>query len=89
VRTLNEGVKKAEVDVGSRPGLPSKVAEQMKAPERENRDFRQAMRYCAKRLFISLWRSSTAQAMISLIDEHRSVFGVEPICRLLPVAPST
>jgi len=27
--------------------------------------------------------------MISFIDEHRSVFGVEPICRLLPIAPST
>lgn len=27
--------------------------------------------------------------MISFIDEYRSVFGVEPICRLLPIAPST
>jgi putative transposase len=27
--------------------------------------------------------------MISFIDEHRSVFGVEPICKLLPIAPST
>ncbi len=27
--------------------------------------------------------------MISFIDEHRSVFGVEPIPRLLPIAPST
>lgn len=27
--------------------------------------------------------------MISFIDGHRSVFGVEPICRLLPIAPST
>src|SRR5690606_35311814 len=27
--------------------------------------------------------------MISFIDEHRAVFGVEPICRLLPIAPST
>ena len=27
--------------------------------------------------------------MISFIDEHRLVFGVEPICRLLPIAPST
>jgi transposase InsO family protein len=27
--------------------------------------------------------------MISFIDEHHSVFGVEPICRLLPFAPST
>lgn len=27
--------------------------------------------------------------MISFIDEYRSVFGVEPICGLLPIAPST
>ncbi len=27
--------------------------------------------------------------MISFIDEHRGVLGVEPICRLLPIAPST
>ncbi len=27
--------------------------------------------------------------MISFIDGHRGVFGVEPICRLLPIAPST
>lgn len=27
--------------------------------------------------------------MISFIDDHRSVFGVEPICKLLPIAPST
>ena len=27
--------------------------------------------------------------MISFIDEYRSAFGVEPICRVLPIAPST
>jgi transposase InsO family protein len=27
--------------------------------------------------------------MISFIDEHRPVLGVEPICKLLPIAPST
>ena len=27
--------------------------------------------------------------MISFIDEHRSGLGVEPICKLLPIAPST
>lgn len=27
--------------------------------------------------------------MITFIDEHRVVHGVEPICRLLPIAPST
>src|SRR5437763_762289 len=27
--------------------------------------------------------------MISFIDDHRVVYGVEPICRVLPIAPST
>ena len=27
--------------------------------------------------------------MKTLIDEHRHVYGVEPICRVLPIAPST
>ena len=40
--TLNEWVKKAEVDSGKRAGLPSDVAEKMKALERENRELRQA-----------------------------------------------
>ncbi len=27
--------------------------------------------------------------MMAFIEEHRAVFGVEPICRVLPIAPST
>jgi len=27
--------------------------------------------------------------MVDFIDEHRSTYGVEPICRVLPIAPST
>ena len=27
--------------------------------------------------------------MKAFIDEHRSEYGVEPICRVLPIAPST
>ena len=27
--------------------------------------------------------------MIAFIDEHRALYGVEPICRVLPIAPST
>jgi len=27
--------------------------------------------------------------MVRLIDEHRDRFGVEPMCALLPMAPST
>ena len=27
--------------------------------------------------------------MIAFIDDHRAIYGVEPICRVLPIAPST
>jgi len=27
--------------------------------------------------------------MIAFIDDHREAYGVEPICRMLPIAPST
>ncbi|OLS52676.1 hypothetical protein BV392_12175 [Rhodovulum sulfidophilum] len=40
--TLNDWVKKAEIDSGKRAGVPSDMAERMKALERENRELRQA-----------------------------------------------
>ena len=27
--------------------------------------------------------------MVSFIDDHRSIYGVEPICSVIPIAPST
>ena len=41
-QTLNEWVKKAEVDAGKRAGLPTDRAARLKALERENRGLRQA-----------------------------------------------
>jgi transposase len=41
-QTLHEWVKKTEVDSGVRGGVPSEVAAQLKALERENRELRQA-----------------------------------------------
>jgi transposase len=41
-QTLHEWVKKAEVDNGKRAGVPTDVAEKLKALERENRELRQA-----------------------------------------------
>ena len=41
-QTLNEWVKKAEIDSGRRAGIPAEMAERMKALERENRELRQA-----------------------------------------------
>jgi transposase len=41
-QTLNEWVKKSEVDSGKRSGVPSDVFDRLKALERENRELRQA-----------------------------------------------
>ena len=41
-QTLNEWVKKAEVDSGRKPGLTMDMAAKLKLLERENRELRQA-----------------------------------------------
>jgi transposase-like protein len=41
-QTLHEWVKKADRDSGRTPGIPTDVAEKLKALERENRELRQA-----------------------------------------------
>ena len=65
--TQLDWVKRAEVDSGSRAGVPSDMAEKLKALERENRELRQANEIlrkgldyfaCAQRF--SPTRSSTA-----------------------------
>ncbi len=42
---------------------------------------------------VGVFRSGGArpptQVMVDFIDEHRSEYGVEPICAVLPIAPST
>jgi transposase-like protein len=40
--TLNEWVKKAEVDSCKRAGVPTELADRLKVLERENRELRQA-----------------------------------------------
>ena len=41
-QTLNDWVKKTEVDSGRRAGIPTELSERMKALERDNREKRQA-----------------------------------------------
>src|SRR6476646_323315 len=41
-QSLNEWVKKAQVDSGARAGVPTEIAERLKALERESRELRQA-----------------------------------------------
>ena len=90
-QTLHEWVKKAEVDSGKRAGVPTEVAEQVEgAGTREprasagQRDPAQGVR-----IFCPGGARPPVQAMIAFIDDHREAYGVEPICRVLPIAPST
>lgn len=63
----------------------------MKALERENRALRQANEILRKAsaYFRLGGARPPVQAMIAFIDDHREEYGVEPICRVLPVAPSS
>nr|WP_174804479.1 IS3 family transposase [Martelella limonii] len=89
--TLHEWVKKAEVDSGQRAGIPSDMAERMKALERENRELRQANEILRKAsaLFCAGGARPPVEVMVAFIDDQRGSHGVEPICKTLPIAPST
>ncbi|WP_404713656.1 IS3 family transposase [Sphingomonas sp. MMS24-J13] len=89
--TLHEWVKKAEVDSGKRAGVSTEVSDKLKALERENRELRQANEILRKasHIFCSGGARPPVQAMITFIDDNRGTYGVEPICRVLPIAPST
>ena len=90
-QTLLEWVKKAEVDSGKRAGVPTDMAEKLKALERENRELRQANEILRKAsaYFAQAELDRRVEAMIAFIDDHREAYGVEPICKVLPIAPST
>ncbi|WP_425312661.1 IS3 family transposase [Martelella limonii] len=89
--TLHEWVKKAEVDSGQRAGIPSDMAERMKALERENRELRQANEILRKAsaYFCAGGARPPVEVMVAFIDDQRGSHGVEPICKTLPIAPST
>ncbi|MFN8684033.1 IS3 family transposase [Paracoccus sp. P2] len=90
-QTLNDWVKKAEVDSGKRAGIPTEMAEKMKALERENRELRQANEILRKAsaYFAMADTRPPTEVMVGFIDAHRDAHGVEPICDVLPIAPAT
>src|SRR4051794_992462 len=59
-QTLLEWVKKAEVDSGKRAGVPTDMAEKLKALERENRELRRANEILRKASAYFAQASSTA-----------------------------
>lgn len=75
-QTLNEWVMKAEVDSGKRAGIPSDMAEKMKALERENRAASSARDSPqGVSLFCDGGTRPPVEVMVSFIDVHRGVHG--------------
>jgi transposase-like protein len=72
--SLNEWVKKAEVDAGKRAGVSTDMAARLKALERENRELRQANEILRKAsAYFTL--ALSANARIRLSGERSSTAG--------------
>ncbi|WP_409945472.1 IS3 family transposase [Rubrivirga sp. S365] len=89
--TLRNWVRQAERDHGRRAGPSTDDRARLKELERENRELRRANEILRKAsaLFRTGGARPPTETMITFIDDHREAYGVEPICKVLPIAPST
>ena len=91
--TLRKWVRQAQRDAGHRPGLTTSERERLQELEREVRELKRANEILRKASAYfaqaELDRRGEVATMVQFIDDHRAVFGVEPICAVLPIAPST
>ncbi|MEO1329179.1 MAG: IS3 family transposase [Pseudomonadota bacterium] len=89
--TLRKWVRQTERDTGERAGPTTVERARIKELERENRELKQANEILRKAsaFFGSGGARPPTEEMIAFIDKNRSTYGVEPICRVLPIAPST
>ncbi|MDE1898915.1 MAG: IS3 family transposase [Xanthomonadaceae bacterium] len=89
-QTLLNWVRQHERDTGQRDGLTTAEQQRIKALEREVKELRRANEILklASAFFGPGGARPPAEAMRAFVDEHRENFGVEPICKVLQVAPS-
>jgi transposase len=92
VESVRLWVKQAEIDAGEAPGTTTADAERMRRLEQENRELRRAneiLRRASAQCFLRGGARPPTEVTVKFIDDNRHEFGVEPICRVLQVAPST
>jgi putative transposase len=89
--TRRRWVRQAERDRGERPGLTTDERQRLRALERENFELRRANEILRKAsaYFAQGELDRRGEVMVGFIDDHRGQYGVEPICAVLPIAPST
>ncbi|MBF8179817.1 IS3 family transposase [Herminiimonas contaminans] len=89
-QTLHEWVRKHEVDTGQRDRVTSDERERVKALEREVKELRRANEILklASAFFGPGGARPPLKILRQFIDQHRHTFGVEPLCRVLQIAPS-
>ncbi|MBH2008546.1 MAG: IS3 family transposase [Xanthomonadaceae bacterium] len=89
-QTLHEWVKRAEVDAGKREGVTTSEAQRVKDLEREVKELRRANEILklSSAFFAPGGARPPTQVLNDFIDKHRDTFGVEPVCKVLQVAPS-
>jgi putative transposase len=89
-QSLRLWVKQAEVDQGQRSGTSSADAQRIAELEREVRKVRRSNEILtAAARFVARGPRPATAAVVDFIDQHQDSFGVEPVYRELPVAPST
>ncbi|MEV0348922.1 IS3 family transposase [Nonomuraea sp. NPDC050680] len=93
--TLRTWVRQAQIDEGSRPGRTTDESAELKRLRRENAELRRANEILkAASNFLRGRARPATHALVTFIDQHADVFGVEPICRVLtehgcPISTST
>jgi putative transposase len=89
-QTLNEWVKRHQIDTGARDGIThfraaapegARAREQRAAPRQRNIEVGQ-------RVFRPGGARPPLEVLRKFVDQHRLTFGVEPICKMLQIAPS-
>ncbi|MEO7295035.1 MAG: IS3 family transposase [Candidatus Limnocylindria bacterium] len=89
--TLRKWVRQAQRDAGHRPGLTTSERDRLKELERENRELRRANEILRKAsAYVGPGGARPPrEVMVRFITDPRDEYGVEPICAVLPIAPST
>lgn len=88
--TLCKWVRQAERDAGRRPGLSTEERERLGKLEKENKELRRANEILkAASAFFGPELDRRRKWWSPSSTTTESAGGVEPICRVLPIAPST